>query len=197
MPFYSPLLGRQNMNLRFKQKTNSFTSSMPLLPTKTSTNINIKNNTNISNKTRTKSSSNCPGTNQGSHLSRKSSTSCSILPLSSNIGGNHVSTKSSNRYLLSTNTSGLDSWNLSRSMESLPSEAESQKAIRRGVGRLVLLANRCERVNSSLEQVVTENHKIRDNSFPTQQVNFFNIPYSFLRDEKTLKHTEILDCKLP
>ena len=176
MPFYSPLLGRQNMNLRFKQKTNSFTSSMPLLPTKTSTNINIKKNTNISNKTRTKSSSNCPGTNQGSHLSRQSSTSCSNLPSSSIIGRKHVSTKSSSRNPLSTNTLGLDSWNLSRSMESLPSEAESQKAIRRGVGRLVLLANRCERVNSSLEHVVTGSHKIRDNSFPNQQVNFFNIP---------------------
>ena len=81
---------------------------------------------------------------------------------------------------MSTDTSELDSWDLSRSMESTSSEAKSHEAIQRGVSRLVLLADRCERVNSSLEHVVTQSHKILDNSFLSQQVNYLNIPHSFL-----------------
>ena len=81
-----------------------------------------------------------------------------------------MSTRSSSRDLLSTNTSELDSWDLSRSMESTSSEAESQEAIQRGVSRLVMLADHCERLNSSLEHVVSESHKILDNSFLSQQV---------------------------
>ena len=176
MPFYSPLLSRRNMNLRFKLKKNSFISSMPLLPTSTSTNIKINLNTSISNKTNGKNSSDFLSTNTGSKntLSR----SCRNIPSTSSISRNTLS--SSSRDLLSTNTSELDSWDLSRSMESTCSEAKSHEAIQRGVSRLVLLADRCERVNSSLEHVVTQSHKILDNSFLSQQVNSLNIPHSFL-----------------
>ena len=187
---YSPLLGCRNINLRFKQKKNYCTSSMPLLPTNTGTNSKIKTNTSISNKTKnspnflstkTRSRNTLP-TNHGSNLSRSSSTSCSNLP--SSIYGNHVSTRSHSRDLLSTNTSELDSWDLSRSMESTSSEAKSQEAIQRGVSRLVLLADRCERLNSSLEHVVSESHKILDNSFLSKQVNLI-----FLRVSPTNTET--------
>ena len=85
-----------------------------------------------------------------------------------------MSTRISSRDLLSTNTSELDSWDLSRSMESTSSEAESQEAIQRGVSRLVVLADRCERLNSNLDHVVSESHKILDNSFLARQEHLTN-----------------------
>ena len=173
MPFSSPLLGRRNMNLRFKQKKNSFSSSMPLLPTSTSTHNKINLNTSISNQTSGKNGSNFLSTNTESKNTR--ARSCRNIPSTS-----RNSLSNSSRDLLSTNTSELDSWDLSRSLESTCSEAKSHEAIQRGVSRLVLLADRCERLNSSLENVVTQSHKILDNSFLSQQVNYLNILHSFM-----------------
>ena len=46
--------------------------------------------------------------------------------------------------------------------------------------KLGRLADRCERVNSRLEQIVTENHRILDNSFLASQVQRQNRPEASL-----------------
>ena len=72
----------------------------------------------------------------------------------------------------STSVSELEAWDFSTDMPS--QENLCRQKIKENVDRLGRLADKCERVNSNLEKVVAESHKILDNSFLASQVHLTN-----------------------
>ena len=67
---------------------------------------------------------------------------------------------------------GLEAWDLSTNMSS--QENLCKQKIRENVGKLGLLADKYEQVNSNLGKMVAESHKILDNSFLASQAQLTN-----------------------
>ena len=72
----------------------------------------------------------------------------------------------------SSSVSELEAWDLSTDMSS--QENLCKQKIRENVDKLGRLADKCEQVNSNLEKVVAESHKILDNSFLASQTHLTN-----------------------
>ena len=73
----------------------------------------------------------------------------------------------------SPSASDRTAWWLSSSSSDTCSSQESvcQEVIRKNVDKLGQLAEKCERLNSNLDKVVAESHKILDNSFLASQTH--------------------------
>ena len=76
----------------------------------------------------------------------------------------------------STSASALASertawWLQQSSSETSSQESVCQELIRKNVDKLGQLAEKCERLNSNLDKVVAESHKILDNSFLASQAH--------------------------
>ena len=79
----------------------------------------------------------------------------------------------------STSASALASertawWLQQSSSETSSQESVCQELIRKNVDKLGQLAEKCERLNSNLDKVVAESHKILDNSFLASQAHLTN-----------------------
>ena len=62
-------------------------------------------------------------------------------------------------------------WLQQSSSETSSQESVCQELIRKNVDKLGQLAEKCERLNSNLDKVVAESHKILDNSFLASQAH--------------------------
>ena len=62
-------------------------------------------------------------------------------------------------------------WLQQSSSETSSQESVCQELIRKNVDKLGQLAEKCERLNSNLDKVVVESHKILDNSFLASQAH--------------------------
>ena len=73
-------------------------------------------------------------------------------------------------------SSSSPSWLQSQSYltERTSSESICQEVIKKNVDKLGHLADKCEQLNTNLSHVVTESHKILDNSFLSSQVHMTN-----------------------
>ena len=65
-------------------------------------------------------------------------------------------------------------WLQQSSSETSSQESVCQELIRKNVDKLGQLAEKCERLNSNLDKVVVESHKILDNSFLASQTHLTN-----------------------
>ena len=100
-------------------------------------------------------------------LSNRTDSVNSLTPMSISCSPSSSSTSAS------PSASERTAWWLQHSSSSETSSQESicQELIRKNVDKLGQLADKCERLNSNLDKVVVESHKILDNSFFASQAH--------------------------
>ena len=95
----------------------------------------------------------------------------------SSLGYSSRSTSPNTLGSTSPNTLGSSpSWPQSQSslIKRTSSDSICQEVIKKNVDKLGHLADKCERLNTNLSHVVTESHKILDNSYLSSQVHLTN-----------------------
>ena len=100
-------------------------------------------------------------------MSNRTDSINSLTPMSISCSPSSSSTSAS------PSASERTAWWLQQSSSSETSSQESicQELIRKNVNKLGQLAEKCERLNSNLDKVVAESHKILDNSFLASQAH--------------------------